>query len=55
VQTADVRAMLAMATATDEIQFRKCVPIPRILWMQLYTWDSKVRKQDKLKMNAHTL
>merc|ERR1712083_966959 len=41
VQTAAVRAMLAMVTATDEIQFRKCVPIPRIPWMQLYTWDSK--------------
>merc|ERR1711981_317256 len=33
-------AMLALVTATDEIQFRKCVPIPRIPWMQLYTWDS---------------
>merc|ERR1712204_121523 len=44
VQTAAVRAMLAMVTATDEIQFRKCVPIPRIPWRQLYTWESKVGK-----------
>lgn len=41
MQTAAVRAMLAMVTATDEIQFRKCGPIPRIPWMHLYTWDSK--------------
>jgi len=50
VQTAAVRAMLAMVTATDEIQFCMSVPVPSTLWMRLYTWDSKVRKPDQLKM-----
>lgn len=45
VQTAAVRAMLALLTATDQIQFGKSIPIARFtLRKQLYTRVSKVFK-----------